>query len=117
MRHRKGIKKLGKPTDQRLALLKSLAKALFTYNKIETTDTRAKEVKRFVEKLITCAKSNALPNKRKVQALVQDRELVKKIFNDYGKKFEKRNGGYTRIIKKGYRKGDGALVSVLEFVS
>ena len=116
MRHKKGIKKLSKPTDQRIALLKSLSKSLITYKQITITDTRAKEVKKYIEKLITLSKVDTVTNKRKVFDKLQDKELVKQICM-LAKKQVQRNGGYTRIIKKGYRQGDGALMSMIEFVS
>ena len=116
MRHKKGIKKLSKPTDQRIALLKSLSKSLIIYKQITTTDTRAKEVKKYIEKLITLSKIDTIANKRKIFDKLQDKELVKQLYL-LSKTHVQRNGGYTRIIKKGYRQGDGALMSMIEFVS
>lgn len=116
MRHQRGNKKLGKPTDQRLALLRSLAKSLFTHRRIETTDTRAKEVRKFAEKLITLAKSGSLHDRRQVLKVLPHKEIVKILFDEVAPKMIDRNGGFTRIIKSGYRRGDAAPLSIIELV-
>ena len=116
MRHRKGIKKLNKPTDQRLAFLVNATKSLITHSRITTTDTRASEIQKYVEKLITICKTDSLHAKRKVFKTLQDKQYVNLVSEIAKNKFQNRNGGYTRIIKKGFRKGDSALISLIEFV-
>ncbi len=116
MRHRKGNKKLGKPTDQRIALLRTLMVAFFSNQKIKTTDTRAKEVRKLAEKLITFAKEGTLASRRQALKVLPNAEIVKSIFNDIAPKFSQRNGGYTRLTKVGIRQGDAATISLLELV-
>ena len=116
MRHQKGNKKLGKPTDQRIALLKSLTMSLFTYNRIKTTDTRAKEVKKFAEKLITLGKNGDLSARRQALKILPQKDVIKNVFANIAPKYKERNGGYTRIIKVGLRRGDSAPISVIELV-
>ena len=116
MRHQKGNKKLGKPTDQRIALLRSLARSLVIYNKISTTDVRAKAASSFVEKLITLGKDGTLSARRRALQILPDKEIVKTIFSDIAPRYKDRNGGYTRITKAGHRRGDAAPVSVIELL-
>ena len=116
MRHQRGNKKLGKPTDQRLALLKSLVESLFTYDRIKTTDVRAKEACKMAEKLITLGKKGDLSSRRKAMSILQDEKMTKKIFDTLADRYSDRNGGYTRIIKLGNRYGDNAPTAVIEFV-
>eukprot|EP01047_Picozoa_sp_COSAG01_P000065 COSAG01_NODE_1_length_100484_cov_170.446142_65_plen_124_part_00 len=114
MRHKKGIKKLSKPTDQRLALLKSLSKSLITYKKIVTTDVRAKELKKFFERLVTVAKTDTVANRRKVFSVLQDRALTSELFNMAKESFSTLQGGYLIVLKKGHRRGDNALMSFVQ---
>ncbi len=116
MRHQRGNKKLGKPTDQRLALLKSLVESLFTYDKIKTTDVRAKEACKMAEKLITLGKKGDLAARRQALRIIPRKDVVANIFNTISKRYVDRNGGYTRITKLGFRKGDAAAISLLELV-
>ena len=116
MRHKRGNKKLGKPTDQRVALLRSLALSLIQNNRIKTTDTRAKATKRYVEKLVTFAKKGTLASRREALKLMPNGVAVRKLFDELSEKYKGRNGGYTRIIKLGERRGDSATISLLEFV-
>lgn len=116
MRHQKGNKKLGKPTDQRLALLKSLVRSLVLYNRIETTDTRAKEAKKMAEKLITLGKDGSLHARRQALKVMPEKDIVKEIFSNLAPRYKDRDGGYTRIVKLGFRRGDAAPVSMLEWV-
>lgn len=116
MRHRKGYRKLSKPTPQRKALLKALLISLFKHGKIKTTYPRAKEVSKIAEKVITLAKEDSIHNRRLVYSWVQDRELVRKIFTDIAPKYKERNGGYLRILKAENRRGDAALTAVIELV-
>ncbi|NQY12177.1 MAG: 50S ribosomal protein L17 [Flavobacteriales bacterium] len=116
MRHRRGNKKLGKPTDQRLALLKSLLRSLVLYNRIVTTDTRAKEARRMAERLVTLGKEGGLHSRRMALKVMPDKNIVKDIFSVLAPKYETRKGGYTRMIKCGFRKGDAAPMTMLEWV-
>ena len=110
-------RKLGVNATQRIALIKNQASALLWYGKIETTEARAKEVRKFVEKMITYGKDGSLVSRRKALAFFHnDNDVVSKIFNDLAKKYETRNGGYTRIIKLNERRGDDALEVRLELV-
>lgn len=116
MRHQKGNKKLGKPTDQRIALLRSLVRSLFLNNQITTTDTRAKEAKKMAEKLITLAVKGDLHARRLALKILPSKEAVQALFGDIAQRFDKRKGGYTRVTKLGHRQGDAAPVSLLELV-
>lgn len=116
MRHRSGNRKLSRATDQRLALLRSIVKALFTYGKIEVTLTRAKEARRMAERLITACKKNDLNARRKVEKALASKKIVTEIFKTFPERFEGRAGGYTRIIKTGSRRGDAAPMALLELL-
>ncbi|NLL29558.1 MAG: 50S ribosomal protein L17 [Clostridiales bacterium] len=109
-------RKLGRPTDQRKAMLRSLVTGLLKHGKIETTETRAKETKRLAEKMITLAKRGDLHARRQVLAFVTDEEVVANLFDNVAPKYAERNGGYTRILKMGPRRGDGAEIVILELV-
>lgn len=109
-------RKLGRPTDQRMAMLRNLVTSFLKYGKIETTETRAKETKRLAEKMITLAKRGDLHARRQVLAFVTEEEVVKNLFDNVAPKYAERNGGYTRIMKVGPRRGDGAEVVILELV-
>ncbi len=117
MRHRVKKKKFDRTKEQRLALYRSLARALILEERIETTTERAKAVRGFVEKLVTLAKKGDLASRRRALQLLPDRQVIKKLFEDIAPRFEGRNGGYTRIIKLAERrKGDCAELSILEWV-
>ncbi|OGI06993.1 MAG: 50S ribosomal protein L17 [Candidatus Margulisbacteria bacterium GWF2_35_9] len=116
MRHRNGNKKLGLPTDQRLALITNGAKSLFTYKQIKTTTLRAKQISRYAERIITKAKKDNVTARREVMKMINDPKVLKIIFNDIAPQYKETPGGYTRIIKYGIRRGDAASVSVLELV-
>ena len=111
-----GTRKLGRTSDHRLAMLRAMVTFLFENGKIETTVTRAKEVQPLAEKFITLAKTNTLANKRNVMAFVTKESVAKKLFDEIAPAYDGINGGYTRIIKIGQRRGDGAMEVVLEFV-
>ena len=115
MRKLKQGRKLSRKNDQRKALLKSLAGAIFLHEKIKTTEAKAKEVSRFAEKCITRAKKGDLSSRR-ILAKYFSRDLVKKLVDEIGPKYKGRNGGYTRIIKLGPRKSDGAKIAIIELV-
>lgn len=109
-------RKLGRPTDQRMAMLRALTTSFLKYGRIETTEARAKETKRLAEKMITLAKRGDLHARRQVLAFVTEEDVVKNLFDNVAPKYAERNGGYTRILKMGPRRGDGAEVVVLELV-
>ena len=116
MRHRCGNRKLSRPTDQRLALLRSIVRALFINNRVEVTLERAKEARRMAERLITATKKNDLSGRRKVESVLAERKLVTRIFKTFPERFEGRAGGYTRIIRTGFRVGDAAPMAILELL-
>ncbi|NQU43289.1 50S ribosomal protein L17 [bacterium] len=116
MRHRKHSGHLGRPADQRKALLRSLVEAVIKHEKIRTTQTRAAEAKRYAEKLITLAKDGSQANRRRAFAFLQHKEVVHKLFEEIGPRFTDRPGGYLRIVKAGPRAGDGAMMAILEMV-
>lgn len=116
MRHKHGYNKLHKPTDQRLAMLKSMAVSLFRYDRIETTEARAKELRKMADNIITLVKKGDLSSRRKViNMLLSDKELVKQLYTGI-ERFKARNSGYTRIIQSGTRRGDSAKMVVIELV-
>lgn len=116
MRHRKSGRKLGRNASQRKALLSNQAKSLIEHERITTTVPKAKELRRFVEPLVTRAKESSVHGKRQAFAKLQDRPAVSKLFDELGPRFRDRKGGYTRILKAGYRDGDNAPMAVIEFV-
>ena len=111
-----GTRKLGRTSDQRKAMLRAMVTFLLENGKIETTVTRAKEVRAMCEKYITIAKENTLHNKRQVMAFVTKEDVVKKLFDEIAPSYADRNGGYTRIIKIGPRRGDAAEMAIIELV-
>ncbi len=111
-----GTRKLGRPTDQRIAMLKNLVTSLLENGKITTTVTRAKETRALAEKMITLGKKNTLHTRRQALAFVTKEDVVTKLFNEIAPKYAERNGGYTRIVKAGPRKGDAAEMAILELV-
>jgi large subunit ribosomal protein L17 len=117
MRHRVAHRKLGRTTSHRLALLRSLATALFERERIRTTLMKAKELRPYAEKLITLAKrDDRLHARRQVAADIKDNEVVKKLFDTLGTRYATRPGGYTRILRLGPRKGDGAEMAIVELL-
>jgi len=116
MRHKKLKGKLGRSSSHRSSLLANLSISLITHKKIETTYTKAKEVRKHVEKLITIAKINNLQAQREVQKVIKNKKASKVLFEEISPRYLERNGGYTRIVKTGFRKGDAAPLAVIEFV-
>ena len=112
-----GTRKLGRTSDHRLAMLRAMVTFLFENGKIETTVTRAKEVQPLAEKMITIAKTNNLANKRNVMAFVTKETVAKKLFDEIAPAYQGVYGGYTRIIKKGPRRGDAAEMCIIELVT
>jgi len=115
MRHKKLKGKLGRNSSHRSALLANLAISLINHKKIETTYSKAKEVRKFVEKLITKAKNNNLQAQREVRKVIKNKIASKILFDEIGPKFVERNGGYTRVVKTGFRKGHAAPLAIIEF--
>ena len=116
MRHRLGNRKLSRAADQRLALLRSIVRALFLHGKVKATLTRAKEARRVAEKLITATKSNDLAARRKVEKVLHEKALATQICKTFPERFEGRPGGYTRITRIGSRLGDAAPMALLELI-
>ncbi|MDQ6951232.1 MAG: 50S ribosomal protein L17 [Mariprofundales bacterium] len=116
MRHRKHHGSLGLVTGHRRALLSNLAAALITHGKIETTHAKAKAMRPYVEKLVTLAKDGSLHSRRQVLAKLNHRDVVDRLFVTVAPVFAERAGGYTRIIKTGFRVGDAAPKAIIEFV-
>ena len=111
-----GTRKLGRPTASRMAMLRAMVTFLLEKGRIETTVTRAKEVRSMTEKMITIAKNPTLANKRLVYAFVTKESVSKKLFDEIAPKYMERNGGYTRIIKPCARRGDAAEMAIIELV-
>jgi large subunit ribosomal protein L17 len=116
MRHGRKVKKLGRTKSHRKAMLANMAASLFMYHIIKTTEAKAKEVRKLAEKLITLAKQGDLHAHRQVYDVIKDRKLVKKLFSEIAPKLKDREGGYTRVLKLGTRRGDGACLSVVELL-
>ncbi|MBN9477064.1 MAG: 50S ribosomal protein L17 [Bordetella sp. SCN 68-11] len=116
MRHRHGLRKLNRTSSHRLAMFRNMAVSLLTHEAIKTTVPKAKELRRIVEPLITLGKEPTLANKRLAFARLRDRDLVVKLFAEIGPRFKERNGGYTRILKMGFRQGDNAPMAYMELV-
>ena len=116
MRHRKAGRSLRRTSEQRLALLRNLATSLIEQGAIETTEAKAKELRPFVERLITKAREGTLHARRLAGGHVQKRAAADKLFKEVGPKNATRAGGYTRILKTGFRKGDGAEMARIELV-
>ena len=111
-----GTRKLGRTSDHRTAMLRAMVTFLLENGKIETTVTRAKEVRSMTEKYITLAKENNLHNKRQALAFITKDEVVKKLFDEIAPKYADVNGGYCRIIKTGPRRGDAAEMAIIELI-
>jgi large subunit ribosomal protein L17 len=117
MRHGLGLRKLGRTTSHRLAMLRNMTVSLLRHEEITTTLPKAKELRRVVEPMITLGKKPSLANRRLAFDRLRDRDIVAKLFDDLGPRYAKRNGGYLRILKTGFRKGDNAplaLVSLMD---
>ena len=116
MRHNVKGRKLGRTASHRKATLISLITSLLKYKRIKTTLAKAKETRSFAEKLMTKARKNDLHAKKQVMNLIKDKEVVKELFSDIIPKIGERPGGYTRVVKLGYRQGDAAQMAILELV-
>lgn len=111
-----GTRKLGRPTAHRTAMLRAMVTYLLQNGRIETTVARAKEVSALTDKLITIAKDNSLHSKRMAFSFITKESVVKKLFDEISPKYADRNGGYTRVIKTGPRRGDAAEMAIIELV-
>jgi large subunit ribosomal protein L17 len=116
MRHLKQGRKLGRTTAHRKALLRNLATALLEHERIITTEPKAKELRRVADKLVTLGKRGNLHARRQALQVVQSNAVVQKLFNEIAPRFAGRQGGYTRILRLGYRPGDAAAMAVIELV-
>ena len=116
MRHKFGYKKLNRTSEHRKAMIQNMLNSLIKYEQITTTLPKAKVLKPFAEKLITLGKKNNLSNQKILFSKLQNKITARKIFSSLSKRYEKRKGGYTRIIKAGYRYGDSAPLAIIEFV-
>ena len=110
------MRKLGRTADHRMSMLRGMVTYLLENGSIETTATRAKEVRSLAEKMITLGKDNTLHAKRQAMAFITKEDVVNKLFTEIAPKYADRNGGYTRIVKMGPRRGDGAEIAVIKMV-
>jgi large subunit ribosomal protein L17 len=116
MRHGHGLRKLNRTSSHRLAMLRNMTNSLLRHEAIKTTLPKAKELRRVVEPLITLGKEPTVANKRLAFNRLRDREIVVKLFSEIGPRYKARNGGYTRILKMGFRVGDNAPMAFMELV-
>lgn len=116
MRHGHGLRKLNRTSEHRLAMLRNMMNSLLTHEVIKTTLPKAKELRRVVEPMITLAKTATVANRRLAFNRLRDRDVVVKLFNELGPRFAARPGGYTRILKMGFRVGDNAPMALVELV-
>jgi len=116
MRHRFGYRKLNKTSEHRKALFKNMLNSLIKYEQIITTLPKAKELKPQIDKVITLGKKNALDNKKRLFSKLQNKNSVKKVFDVFSQRYNKRKGGYSRVLKAGFRTGDDSPMAVIELV-
>ena len=116
MNHNKSYRKLGRRTEHRLAMLMNITISLLNAERIETTLPRAKELRKFAERMVTLGKKNTLASRRQAFAFLRSEETLAKLFGDIAPRYTERNGGYTRIIKTSVRKGDSAEMAIIELV-
>ena len=116
MRHGHGLRKLNRTSEHRLAMLRNMMNSIIAHEVIKTTVPKAKELRRVVEPMITLAKEATVANRRLAFDRLRDRNSVSKLFNDLGPRFKARPGGYTRILKMGFRVGDNAPMALVELV-
>ena len=116
MRHGHGLRKLNRTSSHRLAMLRNMSNSLLRHEAIKTTLPKAKELRRVIEPMITLAKEDSVANRRLAFNRLRDRDSVTKLFNDLGPRFKVRPGGYTRILKMGFRVGDNAPMALVELV-
>jgi len=116
MRHRLGLRKLNRTSSHRLAMLRNMTNSLLKHEVIKTTLPKAKELRRVVEPMITLGKTATVANRRMAFNRLRDREIVTKLFDELGPRYAKRNGGYLRILKFGFRQGDNAPMALVELL-
>lgn len=116
MRHRHGLRKLNRTSSHRLAMFRNMTNSLLRHEVIKTTLPKAKELRKIAEPIITMGKSPTLANKRLAFARLRDREMVVKLFDEIGPRYAARPGGYMRVLKFGFRKGDNAPMALVELV-
>ena len=116
MNHKNGFNPLSRTTAHRRAMSRNMVTSLFRYERITTTKSKALEVRKSAEKLITRAKVDSVHNRREAAKFIQDEKILNKLFTEIGPRMKERNGGYTRVLKLGYRQGDAADVVILELV-
>ncbi|MBN1614231.1 MAG: 50S ribosomal protein L17 [Deltaproteobacteria bacterium] len=116
MRHGKSVSKLGRTTSHRIAMMRNMVTSFLKYEQVRTTDAKAKALKRVAEKMITLGKRGDLHARRQALSFIRDKDVVKKLFDELSLRYRERAGGYTRVMKIGYRLGDNAPLSLIEFV-
>jgi len=116
MRHRNGLRKLNRTSSHRLAMFRNMTNSLLLHETIVTTLPKAKELRRVIEPIITLGKKPSLANRRLAFNRLRDRDMVGKVFSEFAERYAARNGGYLRILKNGYRKGDNAPMAVVELL-
>jgi len=116
MRHRLGLRKLNRTSSHRLAMFRNMAVSLLRHEVIKTTLPKAKELRRVAEPILTLGKNPSLANRRLAFSRLRDREMVSKLFDELGPRYAARNGGYLRILKYGFRKGDNAPMALIELM-
>jgi large subunit ribosomal protein L17 len=116
MRHQKAGRKLGRTTSHKEAMLRNMVTSFFKHEKITTTDTKAKELRKVADKMITLGKNGSLHARRQAASVVRERGVVKKLFEEISPRYKDRAGGYTRIIKAGFRVGDNAPLAMIELI-
>ncbi len=115
--HQNKIKKLNRPKPHREAMMANMATSLLAHRTVETTDARAKELRRMVDRLISTAKKDTTAARRQVARTIRDKDVLKKLFNDIVPQFKERQSGFTRVLKVGYRRGDASLMSMVELLT
>jgi len=116
VRHKVAGRHFNRPSDQRKALYRSVVRELLLHGRIQTTVAKAKEIQGIAERMITCGKKGTVHDRRVALSRLPDKDVVAKVFDDLGKRYAERNGGYTRILKLGPRTGDGAPMALIELV-
>ena len=116
MRHRARSRKLGRTPSHRLAMYRNMVTSLLEHERIETTDAKAKEVRRIADRMITLGKKGGLHNRRRALRIIREREVAEKVFDDLALRYREREGGYTRVLKLRNRVGDNAAMSIVELV-
>ena len=116
MRHRKGLKKLGRSSSHRQAMLRNMVTSLLDHERIQTTDAKAKELRRVAERMITLGKRGDLHARRQALSFIRSKEVTGKVFDELADRYRERPGGYTRVMKLGQRQGDAAPMSIIELL-